>query len=57
VDWVATEYGAVRLKFRYMESRAAALISIAHPDFRDDLARQAESNGLRLAKVSELEQP
>jgi len=55
VDWVVTEYGAVRLKYRYMESRAAALISIAHPNFRDDLARQAESNGLRLSKGAELE--
>ena len=33
IDWVVTEYGAVRLKLLSLEQRAAGLISIAHPDF------------------------
>src|SRR5262249_622128 len=41
VDWVVTEYGAVRLKFLSLEWRAAALIDIAHPQFRDELAEQS----------------
>jgi acyl-CoA hydrolase len=46
VDWVVTEYGAARLKFLNLEWRAAALIGIAHPDFRDELTREAHDHGL-----------
>lgn len=38
VDCVVTEYGVARLKGRDLHARAAALIAIAHPDFRDGLA-------------------
>jgi 4-hydroxybutyrate CoA-transferase len=41
VDWVATEYGAVRLKTLSIKDRAQAMVSIAHPDFRDELTEQA----------------
>lgn len=53
-DWVVTEHGAVRIKLMSLEQRAKALISIAHPDFRDDLARAAEAKGLRMARLSVL---
>ena len=39
VHWVVTEYGAVNLFGRSLRQRAEALISIAHPDFRGELAR------------------
>jgi acyl-CoA hydrolase len=41
IDWVVTEHGAARLKFLATEQRAQALIGIAHPDFRESLARDA----------------
>ncbi len=42
VDFIVTEYGKVRLKGEPTWSRAESLINIAHPDFRDELIRQAE---------------
>ena len=39
VHWVVTEYGAVNLHGRSLRERAEALISVAHPDFRAELAR------------------
>jgi 4-hydroxybutyrate CoA-transferase len=51
VDWIATEYGAARLKFLFLEQRAQALIELAHPDFRAALRQQAEQSGLRLSRV------
>src|SRR5260370_19608136 len=41
VMYVVTEYGIVNLKGKSVPERARALISIAHPDFREDLERQA----------------
>ncbi len=38
IDCVITEYGVAHLKGRDLWARAEALISIAHPDFRDALA-------------------
>jgi 4-hydroxybutyrate CoA-transferase len=40
VHWVATEYGAVNLFGLSLRERADALIRIAHPDVRGDLARE-----------------
>lgn len=40
VHWVVTEYGAVNLHGKTLRERAAALLSIAHPDFRPELARE-----------------
>ncbi len=37
VHWIVTEYGAVNLFGLSLRQRAAALISIAHPDFRSEL--------------------
>lgn len=44
VMYVVTEYGMVNLKGKSVPERAQALISIAHPDFRDDLTRQARDH-------------
>jgi butyryl-CoA:acetate CoA-transferase len=41
VQYVATEYGIVQLKGKPTWERAEALIGIAHPAFRDELAAQA----------------
>ena len=41
VMYVVTEYGMVNLKGKSVPERAKALIGIAHPDFRDGLAREA----------------
>lgn len=38
VDCVITEYGVAHLRGRSLWQRAEALIGIAHPDFRDELA-------------------
>lgn len=46
VMYVVTEYGMVNLKGKSVGERAKALISIAHPDFREDLERQAYEHGL-----------
>lgn len=39
--WIVTEYGAVDLYGRSMQERAKLLISIAHPDHREELDRAA----------------
>ena len=46
IMYVVTEYGMVNLKGKSVPERAKAMISIAHPDFRDDLERHARANGL-----------
>jgi len=42
VRTVVTEYGIAELFGSSVRERAAALIAIAHPDFRDELAREAQ---------------
>jgi hypothetical protein len=44
--FVVTEYGLVNLKGKSIPERAKAMISLAHPDFREDLERAARTNGL-----------
>ena len=44
--YVVTEHGIVNLKGKSVPERARAMISIAHPDFRDDLERTARGHGL-----------
>jgi GNAT superfamily N-acetyltransferase len=46
VSHVVTEYGAVNLFGKSLQERAVALISIAHPDFRDQLFHEAKDAGL-----------
>ncbi|NGM89040.1 acetyl-CoA hydrolase/transferase family protein [Parapusillimonas sp. SGNA-6] len=43
VDLVVTEYGAADLRGRSLSERAAAMVSIAHPDHREALSRAAHS--------------
>jgi len=44
--FVVTEFGLVNLKGKSVPERAKAMISIAHPDYREDLEREARANGL-----------
>jgi len=44
--YVVTEYGMVNLKGKSVAERAKAMIGLAHPDFREDLERQAYENRL-----------
>ena len=44
--YMVTEYGVVNLCGRTTWERAERLISIAHPDFRDELIRAAEKQGI-----------
>jgi acyl-CoA hydrolase len=46
VMYVVTEFGMVNLKGKSVAERALALISIAHPDFRECLERQAYEHRL-----------
>jgi len=41
--YLATEYGIVNLKGKSVSERALAVISLAHPKFRDGLLREAEN--------------
>lgn len=44
IQYVATEYGIAKLSGLSLRERAEAMIAIAHPDFRAELARYAETN-------------
>jgi acyl-CoA hydrolase len=41
VDVIVTEFGAAELKGRSLAARAKAMVAIAHPDFREELDREA----------------
>ena len=45
VHYVVSEYGAVNLFGKSLQERAMAMISIAHPDFREELFDEAKKNG------------
>jgi 4-hydroxybutyrate CoA-transferase len=45
-DFVVTEYGVASLRDKTTSERAEALIEIAHPDFKDELLRNARKMGL-----------
>ena len=42
VDYIVTEYGAVNLRCKSISNRVKEMISIAHPDFRDNLMKEAK---------------
>jgi len=44
-DLIVTEFGIARLRGRTVRERAGALIAVAHPDFRAELAAQAAKLG------------
>jgi len=46
VHYVVTEYGVAQLHGKTVRERTLALISIAHPRFRDDLMREARERKL-----------
>ena len=41
VHWIVTEYGSINLYGKSLQERARLLISIAHPDHREELDRAA----------------
>ncbi len=45
VHYVVTEYGAAYLHGKSLRQRAEALISIAHPAFREELSAAAVREG------------
>jgi RimJ/RimL family protein N-acetyltransferase len=46
VSYVVSEFGMVNLLGKNTEERAMAMISLAHPDFRDELFQNAKEDGL-----------
>jgi acyl-CoA hydrolase len=44
VDYIVTEYGVAHIRDGSIRQRVEGLISIAHPDFRDQLRREAKEN-------------
>lgn len=44
--YVVTEYGIANLKGRSVAERAKAVIGLAHPEYREGLAREARAKGL-----------
>jgi acyl-CoA hydrolase len=46
IMYVVTEYGLVNLKGKSIPERARAMIALAHPDYREELERQAHENRL-----------
>ena len=45
-NYIVTEYGAANLKGKSTWERAERLINIAHPQFRDQLIKDAEKMGI-----------
>ena len=46
VQYLVTEYGMINLKGLNTWERADKIISIAHPQFRDELIKDAEKMGI-----------
>ena len=46
VDYIVTEYGLAKLRGRTLSQRVKALISIAHPKFREELTFQAKKQNI-----------
>ena len=52
--YIVTEYGAANLKGKSTWERAEKLINIAHPEFREELIKDAEKMGIwtKTSKIS-----
>lgn len=48
VDYIVTEYGVAKLRGKSLSQRAKALISIAHPKFREELTAQAKKENIMI---------
>jgi acyl-CoA hydrolase len=48
VDCIVTEYGIAQLRGRTLSQRVKALISIAHPKFRDELTNAAKKQNIMI---------
>lgn len=48
VQYIVTEYGMADLRGKTLRQRAAAMVEIAHPDFREMLREQAKAKGVLL---------
>lgn len=46
VDYIVTEYGVAKLRGKTLSQRTKALISIAHPKFREELTYQARRQNI-----------
>lgn len=46
VDNIVTEFGIAKMWGRTIKQRAKSLINIAHPDFREQLEREAFNAGI-----------
>lgn len=46
VDYIVTEYGAEQMRGKSTWQRAEKLINLAHPDFRDELIKNADKMGI-----------
>ena len=46
VDYIVTEYGMAKLRGKTLSQRTRALISIAHPKFREELTFQAKKRNI-----------
>ena len=46
VDCIVTEFGIARLRGKSLSQRVKALVSIAHPAFRDELLHQAKAENI-----------
>jgi len=55
VHYVITEYGTAYLHGKTIQERAVALISIAHPDFRESLLKEAIAAGYLSAEFANIE--
>jgi acyl-CoA hydrolase len=42
VDYVVTEHGIAELRGKTLKERAAALLEVSHPDFKDELKAEAK---------------
>jgi acyl-CoA hydrolase len=46
VDYIVTEYGIAQLKGKSLSQRTQSLISLAHPQFREELRYEAKQTGV-----------